>query len=381
MNVLFIENAGNLNAGAFHSMIALIKLLKEYHINSFVALPDRADGKQLLIDNKIPFIELRACSYSWMISNNATFLDIVKMPFKDIAVKIASFKLAKYIEKNNIQIVHENTSACYIGFFAARITGAKHIWHIREFMEEDFNNHIWWKQRAVCMMNGADAIIAISNAIEEKYKVILKGNNIYKIYNGIIVKDFLDDQKTILTEVPARLLCVGRICEGKGQKTLIMALGELKKSNITPYVYFAGSYSEDIHAEYYNLAKRLNVDSQICFLGQVKDMKTLYKSVDIFCMCSKCEAFGRVTVEAMLAGNLVIGANSGGTPEILGNGKYGLLFDANNYENLANKIKYAIEHSKEMCELAEQGRKHAVENFDAKFNAERIYNLYNKIIN
>lgn len=29
MNVLFIENAGNRNAGAFHSMVALIKLLKK----------------------------------------------------------------------------------------------------------------------------------------------------------------------------------------------------------------------------------------------------------------------------------------------------------------------------------------------------------------
>ena len=50
MNVLFIENAGNCDAGAFHSLIALIKLLREYGVNSFVALPDRADGKQLLID-------------------------------------------------------------------------------------------------------------------------------------------------------------------------------------------------------------------------------------------------------------------------------------------------------------------------------------------
>lgn len=381
MNVLFVENAGNRNAGAFHSMIALIKLLKDYNVNSFVALPDRADGKQLLIDNNIPFIELRACSYSWMISQNACALEKIKMPFKDIAVKIASCQLAEYIKANHIQIVHENTSACYIGFFAAKMTGAKHVWHIREFMEEDFNNRIWWKKRAIRMMNQADAVIAISDAIDEKYRKNLKGSNIHKIYNGIVVNDFLNKDKSILMKPTAQLLCVGRICEGKGQRKLIEALGELKKKNITPHVNFAGSYSENIYKEYHGLAKKLNVERQIEFLGQVDDMKNLYNSSDIFCMCSKCEAFGRVTVEAMLAGNLVIGANSGGTPEILDNGKYGLLFESNDYKDLACKIQYAIENSSQMRALAVQGREHAIRCFDAKYNAEKIYNLYNNIIN
>lgn len=379
MNVLFIENAGNCDAGAFRSLIALIKLLREYGVNSFVALPDRADGKQLLIDADIPFMELRACSYSWMVSKNSSILDIAKMPVKDIVVKASAYKIAKYIKENDIQIVHENTSACYIGYFAAKIAGVKHVWHIREFMEEDFNNRIWWKSRAIKMMENSSALIAVSDAIKNKYDSLLDGSNLYRIYNGIIVEDFLND-KPIFSDSDVNLLSVGRICEGKGQKTLIMALGELKKKNIIPHVRFAGSYTDDIYNEYYNLAKNLNVENQIEFLGQVNDMKRLYKDTDVFCMCSKCEAFGRVTVEAMISGNLVIGSASGGTPEILGNGEYGLLFEANNYKELANKIEYALNHKNEMRELALKGSKHAVEAFDAKLNAEKIYKLYNYIL-
>ena len=138
MRVLFVENAGNYNAGAFHSLIALIRLLRKYDVISYVALPDRANGKQMLKDNEIPYIELRSCSYTWMIAENAAFVEKLKMPMKDIFVKIASYKLADYIRKNHIEIVHENTSACYIGAFAAQIAKVKHVWHIREFMEEDF---------------------------------------------------------------------------------------------------------------------------------------------------------------------------------------------------------------------------------------------------
>ena len=143
---------------------------------------------------------------------------------------------------------------------------------------------------------------------------------------------------------------------------------------------FAGSYTDDIYNEYYDLAKNLNVENQIEFLGQVDDIKRLYKDTDVFCMCSKCEAFGRVTVEAMISGKLVIGSASGGTPEILGNGEYGLLFEANNYKELANKIEYALNHKNEMRELALKGSKHAVEAFDAELNAEKIYKLYNYIL-
>ena len=55
MRVLFIENTGNKSAGAFHSMITLIKLLRNYGVESYVAVSDNADGLELLEQNIIPY--------------------------------------------------------------------------------------------------------------------------------------------------------------------------------------------------------------------------------------------------------------------------------------------------------------------------------------
>jgi glycosyltransferase involved in cell wall biosynthesis len=55
-------------------------------------------------------------------------------------------------------------------------------------------------------------------------------------------------------------------------------------------------------------------------------------------MCSQCEAFGRVTVEAMRAGLPVCGTNSGGTPEIIEPGVAGLLSPAGDAKALAANL-------------------------------------------
>lgn len=382
MKVLFIENAGNMNAGAFHSLLALTLLLKEKGVEITIVIPDRADGLNLLRDSDINIIKMRECSYSWMIKRNADCREKLKMPIKDVVVRKAARKLARYIKNNNIDIVHENTSACYIGAYAAQIADIPHIWHIREFMEEDFNTTIWCKKRALKLMNESEAVIAVSDAIKSKYSGKICPNILCRIYDGIETEYFYSPFRRIFIGKDIRLLCAGRIGEGKGQYDLIKAIGFLKsKYHIALKVYFAGTYDALTMEKCKSLASQLDISDHLEFLGQAKNMKNLYEDSDIFCMCSKSEAFGRVTVEAMLAGCLVIGSNSGGTPEVLGSGKYGLLYNPGDIEDLAEKIHYAINNKNDMELLAFKGREHAKDYFSAKKNADAIFKLYTDLTN
>lgn len=379
--ILFIDNAGNTNAGAFYSLITLIKYLREEGIECYVAIPKKSNGKNMLEKEKIPYICLTACSYSWMIDQNSSILEELKMPIKDIIVKIASIKLSWYAKKNNINIIHENTSACYIGYYVALMTGSKHIWHIREFMQEDFGKRIWWWKRAKKYMNQADAIICISDAIKEKYSKLLSNKNTFRIYNGVDIHSFLINREIMEKSKSCYLLCVGRIGPGKGQKDLILALGELKKNyRLMPTVAFAGTYTNEILEKYSKLAKELDIIDQVQFLGQVEKINELYSKTDILCMCSKAEAFGRVTVEAMLSGNLVIGSNSGGTPEILDHGQYGILYAPSNYQDLAEKIKYCINNPKEIRKTAKSGQEYVIKKFNAEKNAANIKEVYSILL-
>ena len=381
MRVLFIENAGNMSAGAYHSMIALIKLMRQYGVESHVAVPDRGDGLDLLDKNSIPYIKMRACSYTWLYSEKDSLIEKIKMPLKFVYTQIASQELIQYAKKNKIDLVHENTSACYIGKFVSEALGIPHIWHIREFLEEDFGMTIWNKTRAIKMMNDSDALITISGSITEKYVNLVEPKKLNKIYNGISIEQFyrLDHKLDISSN--AKVLCVGRVCDGKGQRDVIKALSILKnRYNIDLQLYLAGIF-EDAYAEEIMIpAKEAGIEANIHFLGQCNNIREVYSQMDILCMASRKEAFGRVTVEAMLAGMLVVGSNSGGTSEIVTNHETGFLYEPGNIDDMAETLKYVIEHSNEAVSIAEAGQEYAKQNFDAERNAREIYELYKRIL-
>ena len=59
-------------------------------------------------------------------------------------------------------------------------------------------------------------------------------------------------------------------------------------------------------------------------------------------VCSKMEALGRVTIEGMYYRNLVIGADSGATAELVKDGMTGYLYKSGNIDDLVKNIEKAI---------------------------------------
>lgn len=382
MKVLFIENAGNHNAGAFHSLVSLIVLLRQFGVEGYVAIPDRADGIDMLEENGIPYITMRECSYTWMLLKTDGFGKLVKMPAKYFVVRMAAYRLAEYARKHGIEIIHENTSACYIGAYVAKITGIKHVWHIREFMEEDFEARIWWRRHAIKLMSSSDAVITISRAINEKYSKEFPAKILHQIYNGINIDVFYSDSQKDFDCDLIRVLCVGRVCEAKGQALLVKAAGILwNKYQKKIEVVLVGSCDRQAYEKIMGIASKCGIAENVDLLGQRNDIKQIYDSCHVLCMASRCEAFGRVTVEAMMSGCFVLGANSGGTKEIIVEGETGFLFESENAEALAFRLNEALADRNHMKKMAMQGREYAVQNYSAKKNAKNIYSLYCKLLN
>jgi glycosyltransferase involved in cell wall biosynthesis len=72
--------------------------------------------------------------------------------------------------------------------------------------------------------------------------------------------------------------------------------------------------------------------------GRTRDVGRYWSAAHVGLMCSQCEAFGRVTVEATRAGLPVCGTNAGGTPEIIDQGVNGLLSPAGDANALAANL-------------------------------------------
>jgi glycosyltransferase involved in cell wall biosynthesis len=132
-----------------------------------------------------------------------------------------------------------------------------------------------------------------------------------------------------------RAILVGYFSIGKGQHLAIEAIAIARKAGADIELTLIGTGRSQ---PLYRLAQRLGVADLLTIHGPTRDLGPYWAAAHVGLMCSECEAFGRVTVEAMRAGLPVCGTRSGGTPEIIEHGVNGLLSMAGDVQGLAANL-------------------------------------------
>lgn len=82
-------------------------------------------------------------------------------------------KAMRMLCKEDIVCVYSNTGAIYFGSWLSQKMGVKHIWHIREFGEEDQNSkHLWGKRYFIKRLNQSDNLFYF-DSIRMNMRIIL----------------------------------------------------------------------------------------------------------------------------------------------------------------------------------------------------------------
>lgn len=222
--------------------------------------------------------------------------------------------------------------------------------------------------------NLAKGIVANSEASAAAYrKAGGKNRNLQVVPNGFASERFDADvtaqsrmlRKSLGGEDRPLIGLFGRIASWKGQKVLIEALKLLP--NVSGVIVGDALFTEaDQHykRELVVLAETLGVTNRVQFAGFQTDVLPYLKAVDVVVHCSiSPEPFGRVIVEAQLAGKPIIATQGGGPSEIIKDRVTGILVSPNDADELAKAIKQLLENRKFAEELAMHGRQAAVERF------------------
>lgn len=177
------------------------------------------------------------------------------------------------------------------------------------------------------------------------------------------------------------MVMLGLLNWAKGQHQIIKAIALLpKEEQKRVRLDIVG----DGTAAYTNTLKQLikenHLDGQVRLLGYQKDFYRELCQYDCGIMCSKCEGFGRVTVEYMMAGLPVIASDTGANPELIQDRYNGMLYRYENIEDLADKIMYLLSHTSCMEMLGCNAYACAVTKYTASINAWKIYEEYKKIL-
>jgi glycosyltransferase involved in cell wall biosynthesis len=171
------------------------------------------------------------------------------------------------------------------------------------------------------------------------------------------------------------LLSVGSLARAhayKGFDTVIQALPVALKR--VPNIRYVIVGDGDDRPRLEKLAAEHQLENHVTFAGSVSDeqLAKYYRSCDVFVLPSKAtvrngswegEGFGRVYVEAALAGKAVVGSFGGGAAEAVLDGKTGLLVEPSSAEQTACAIIQLLENPTVAADMGCEGRKWAMENF------------------
>jgi len=241
------------------------------------------------------------------------------------------------------------------------------------------------------LMNRSDALIAVSkytvNELTELYGISTK--KIHVIYNGVDIQKFkprpnkvelreqfnLDPDKKIV-------LFVGRLYHRKGLEPLLRSIPPVLEQYNNVTFAISGTGFKEKEESLRKLAKELNIDNVVKFLGYVPDEKLpeLYSASDIFVLPAIYENFPFAILEAQSTALPVISTNVGGIPEFLEDRKNGFVIQPGNEPMLTQKVLTLLKNPDLAKKMGEQGRELIEQNLSWDIITNQVIDLYHKLL-
>lgn len=369
--VLYVCHTSGSMGGAAHSLFYMVESLKD-EITPVILLP--AYGKTYNYFTQHGY-ECYVSPFTSAVRDNRLWRYVLF--FLPILIQryIINRRCVEKVAKRypDIDIVHSNTSVITIGYKIAQKIGAKHVWHVREMMGNHYHLHPYFGWDDLIMkMKISNAVIGISNVILD-YKNLRSLPNIHLVYNAV---RHIDDITNKQPKEKYFLFCSGSLSDEKGANEAMEAFCLSTLSELGYHLKFIGNYTSEYRDKLERICAKYHIDCKnVEFLGECDNVSNYFQYACGFLMCSRYEALGRVTIEAMFYGCPVIAVNEGGSRDFVKNRINGLLYDT--IKDCADAM---VELTKiDTSKFIREGHKTAEELFSVEKYGSKIMQIYNSI--
>jgi glycosyltransferase involved in cell wall biosynthesis len=174
---------------------------------------------------------------------------------------------------------------------------------------------------------------------------------------------------------PLRVLNVARMVGPKGHGILLEALAQLDRDGIGFHATLVGDGPDRSRIE--RLARELGLAGKVEFPGALPADRTLalYAQADAFCLPSFAEGLPVVLMEALAAGVPAVASRTAGTPELVEDGRTGLLVSPGRADQTAAALTRLAREPALREQLASAGRKRVEAEYDLRANVRRLHDL------
>lgn len=370
----FVETPVEHNlTGGVRSFLNLIEELLKMGVEPYVVTSEEWAFTDKLKEMGVPYLASKMLRPFVGVVDHVRF-EREKYWIKTVINNRTKRKAIKWFKENGVELVHVNSQfAGIVGAQVAKKLNVPYVYHMREYLDQDFHVQFYSEELVQKYIATADAVIGISKSIQAYYEKKLN-RSVKLVYNGLPVNEdtYFDCANRLQSDV-VEVAIVGRVNAAKGQEDAVKAMELLKDCNVRLHIIgFTGKDGYELNLQKMATEKNLPV----VFHAFTNQPGQILKDCDVGLTCSVAEAFGRVTVENMLAGLCTIGANTGGTPEIILDGETGLLYQQGDPASLAEKIRWVVEHREVAKQMLQKGQKRALDVFSIQATATNVLSVY-----
>jgi glycosyltransferase involved in cell wall biosynthesis len=176
--------------------------------------------------------------------------------------------------------------------------------------------------------------------------------------------------------------CIGRVVSGKGIDVYLRAARALIHQNPNVRFLMIGAHSAETNCklEMEELARGLQLDGRFIFTGERHNVDEILRDIDIVVHPSLTEGLSNVVMEAMAAGLPVVATRVGGNPELVQDGRTGVLVPPRDAAVLAHGIAFLLDHPQIAREFGEAGRQRIVQEFSISEMLRKTEDLYLRLV-
>jgi len=293
-------------------------------------------------------------------------------------------QLASHIYRESPDLIHANTN------FTSEYSGSLFHWtripaigYIRDI--EPLGRMGRWTVRQ------NTKVIAISEAVKQYLiRECVPEHQIVRVYDGVDLQQY-QPHKSIPPSVPhhtsppfVKVGLIGQIGERKGHLYLLEAARMMIQTHPEVRFWIVGKEPDHSKGRYTELlcqyVKENHLEPYVKFWGFRTDIPEILARLDILVLPSLQEPFGKIVIEAMAMEKPVVASNVGGVPEIVADGKTGLLISPGNADAIRQALEQLIMDRETREQMGIEGRKRVEQMFSLEKNVRKIEQVYKAIL-
>lgn len=370
MKILHIQSSSDTIGGQELSLLARLKVLRRHHVQNIVALPGPGKFAELLTKSGFRVIYLPV---PWFTKETVVrYIDAVA-------------SLLAAVVRHKVNLIHcQGLYPAQLAVPVSKISNRRVIVNINNVNYSPYD----YKRSFV---RYADLIIGVSDACRRQVLdyVDIHADKVVKINNAIIEGDIVLNVSDVAT---ARARCritdtdvvVGQISQLipiKGIEYFVRMAKIVRERHRNARFILVGAVTQG-HDNYFSrikgLISELGLDNDIVITGFQRDVYPYISLLDISVLCSQFEGLGRVLVESMQFKVPCVATDSGGSTEVVIDGRTGFLVPWKDPQAMADKVSYLIRHPEERARLGATGRDFVRDRFGYESHFAHLAEAYKR---